>query len=62
MIEYIIVFNPNLREESYLSSYKPLRKTYHECAALRMNRNTILKATEILLGIGITFGIRQIDY
>lgn len=60
-LKWIIVKYPNMREEKYLTSVKPIRFDYDEELALQFNIEQVLKISETLLEMGISHQLRQIN-
>lgn len=61
MIEYVIVFNWNMREEEYLMSECGLKRTDDKRMAIRYYREGVLRIVERLLGVGVSFAVVQYD-
>lgn len=58
-LKWMIVKNPNMREEKYLTSVSPMRFDIIERLAMKFTKQQVLAITETLLEMGISHELRQ---
>lgn len=58
-LKWIIVKNPNLREEKYLMGVCPIKFDIEERHAMKFSTKQVLAISETLLNMGISHELRQ---
>ena len=58
-LNWIIVKNPNMREEKYLTGVSPIHFDYLEEDAMRFSSKQVLAISEKLVNMGISHELRQ---
>lgn len=58
-LNWIIVKNPNMREEKYLTGLGPIEFDYEESDAMKFSIKEVIRISAILLSMGISHELRQ---